>query len=83
MTMALSPSGDRVPRVLYARGALWRVTPDSSVKEGMMAMCWSGIKAAKGFSGWVCVLSWTYSVTAFSRERGAKKSVLGDIFFNY
>lgn len=36
------------------------------MKDGIMAMVWSGMRAANGFSGCVCVLSWTYSVTALS-----------------
>lgn len=38
--------------MLYASGTLFRVTPDSNVNDGTMAMVWSGIKAAKGFSFW-------------------------------
>lgn len=63
MTMALSPLALSFPRVVYATGTFLRVTPDSRVKEGIMAICWSGMRAAKGFSGWVRVLSWKYSVT--------------------
>jgi len=63
ITMALSRFGDSVPLVLYASGALYRVTPDSRVKDGIMAMVWSGMRAANGFSGCFCVLSWTYSAT--------------------
>lgn len=61
MTITLSRFGDNVPLVLYANGALYNVSPDSRVKDGTMAICWSGIRAAKGFSGCCCVLSWTYS----------------------
>lgn len=63
MTMALSPLGDNLPLVVYATGTFWRVTPDSRVKEGMTAICWSGIKLANGFSACEVILSWTYSVT--------------------
>lgn len=38
ITMALSPAGDSFPLVLYASGTLCNVTPDSSVKEGTMAI---------------------------------------------
>lgn len=59
MTMALSPSGDSLPLVVYATGTCWSVTPDSSVKDGMTAICWSGIKLANGFSACEVILSWT------------------------
>ena len=63
ITMALSRFGESFPLVLYARGIFCNVTPDSSVKEGMIAIVWSGIKAANGFSGCCCVLSYSYSAT--------------------
>lgn len=68
MTIALSRFGESFPRVLYASGTFSSVTPDSSMKEGIMAMVWSGIKAAKGFSGCWRVLSWTYSVNGSSER---------------
>lgn len=57
--------------MLYASGTLRKVTPDSRVKDGIMAIVWSGIKDAKGFSSCCCVLSWTYSV-AILRRGGVK-----------
>jgi hypothetical protein len=51
ITIALSPFGESLPLVLYANGTFCNVTPDSSVKDGIMAMVWSGIKDANGFSG--------------------------------
>jgi hypothetical protein len=33
------------------------VNPDSRVKDGMMAIDWSGMRLAKGFSGWDDTLS--------------------------
>ena len=79
ITMALSLFGDNSPFVLYARGTLRRVTPDSRVNEGIMAMFWSGINSENGFSGCFCVLSWTYSVailwTKVTRERTDKTSM--------
>jgi hypothetical protein len=38
ITMTLSQLALSLPRWLYATGTLRKVTPDSSVKEGMMAM---------------------------------------------
>jgi hypothetical protein len=38
MTIALSRFGESFPLVLYARGTLCNVTPDSRVKEGMIAI---------------------------------------------
>lgn len=38
MTRQLSPRGLSLPQVLYATGTSWSVTPDSSVKEGMVVM---------------------------------------------
>ena len=64
MTRALSAREESFPRVVYATGTFRRVTPDSRVKAGMIAICWSGINEAKGFSGWLEVLS-----TGFSDER--------------
>lgn len=63
ITIALSRSGESSPLVLYASGTLRIVTPDSNVKEGMIAMDCSGIRAENEFSDCCCVLSWTYSVT--------------------
>lgn len=57
MTIALSASGDKFPLVVYATGRFRRVTPDSRVNSGMIAISWSGIKAANGFSDWDCILS--------------------------
>ncbi len=72
ITIALSPFGDSLPRVLYAIGTLCRMTPDSRVNDGMTAMDCSGISLAKGFSGCVVTLS-----TGFSRwwrtQRGIQK----------
>lgn len=62
MTRALSPFGDSLPRELYAIGTLRRVTPDSRVNEGTIAMCWSGMREAKGFSGWAEALSTGFSI---------------------
>ena len=62
ITIALSRFGESFPLVLYASGTLCKVTPDSSVNDGIVAMVWSGIRDAKGFSGCWRVLSWTYSV---------------------
>lgn len=61
--MALSPFGESVPRVVYATGTLWSVAPDSSVNEGITAICWWGMRAANGFSGCDWILSWMYSAT--------------------
>ena len=69
MTKALSPFGDNVPRVVYATGTLCNSTPDSRVNEGTMAMCWSGMRVAKGFSGCRDVLS-----TGFSSFRGQNRT---------
>lgn len=55
--MALSASGLRTPYVLYASGTLRRVTPDSSVNEGIIAIDWSGMRLANGFSGCEEILS--------------------------
>lgn len=66
ITIALSPLGDSLPLVVYATGTFWSLTPDSRVKEGMTAICWSGIKLANGFSACELVLSWTYSVTGLA-----------------
>lgn len=51
--------------MVYATGTFWSVTPDSRVKVGTMAMCWSGIRDAKGFSGCAESLS-----TGFSHMKG-------------
>lgn len=40
MTMALSPVCDSLPRVVYDTGTFRRVTPDSRVKFGIIAICW-------------------------------------------
>lgn len=66
MIMALSAPGDKFPRVVYATGTLRRVTPDSKVNSGMIAIRCSGMRAAKGFSGCVWILSWKYSATDLS-----------------
>ena len=50
MTNALSRFSDGLSRVVYATGTLWKTTPDSSVKEGRMAICCSRISFANGFS---------------------------------
>lgn len=63
ITMALSPSGDNLPLVVYATETFCRVTPDSRVKDGMIAISWSGIRVAKGFSGCDWILSCMYSAT--------------------
>lgn len=42
------------------------VTPDSSSKEGMIAMSWSGIRCMKGFSG--CCSGVIRPATAISQE---------------
>lgn len=62
MTSALSPVGDSFPLVVYATGTLYKVTPDSSVNDGMMAISWSRISFENGFSGCDVILS-----TGFSR----------------
>ena len=68
MTKTLSPFRDSFPRVLYATGTLRRVVSDSRVKDGTMAMCWFGIRAANGFSGWPEALSTGFSVRSVQRE---------------
>lgn len=70
MTMALSPFVLSFPRVVYATGTLRRVAPDSSLNSGIMAICWSGIRAANGFSGWDDRLSYRYSVAVLWRAWG-------------
>lgn len=67
ITIALSPFGESFPLVLYASGMLCKVTPDSRVNDGIMAIVWSGMRDAKGFSGCWRVLSWTYSVAILQR----------------
>ena len=37
--------------MLNAMGTFLSVSPDSSVNEGMMAICWPGMREANGFSG--------------------------------
>lgn len=49
MIIALEPSALRTPRVEYATGTFRRTSPDSSVKEGIVAIVCVGIKDAKGF----------------------------------
>lgn len=73
MTIALSLFEDKLPLVVYATGTFFKVTPDSRVKEGIMTISWSGIKAANGFSGCCCVLSWKYSVTDLQKVQRRKK----------
>lgn len=68
ITMALSPLGDSLPLVVYAKGTLLNVTPDSSVKDGIMANSWSGIRLANGFSGCCRVLAWKYQPRSFDSE---------------
>lgn len=75
MTMALSPVGESLPRVVYDTGTLWSVTPDSRVKSGTIAIFWCGMREAKGFSGCLDVLStgvsdepgrlWSWILTEF------------------
>lgn len=70
MTMALSPFGLSFPRVVYATGTFRSVAPDSSLNSGIMAICWSGIRAANGFSGWDDRLSYRYSVAVLLGDMG-------------
>lgn len=70
MTIALSRLGESFPLVLYANGTLCKVSPDSKVKDGMMAIVWSGIRDANGFSGCCCVLSWSIQSLLLPRIEG-------------
>lgn len=70
MTSALSRPGDREPRVVYATGTLYRLAPDSRVKEGRMAICWLGISFPNGFSGWLDTLSAGFSVGSTTESKG-------------
>jgi len=74
ITIALSRFGESLPLVLYARGTLCNVTPDSNVKDEMMAIVWSGMREENGFSGCCRCLSWTYSVAVDIGRRGRMQS---------
>jgi hypothetical protein len=73
--MALSPFGDSLPLVVYATGTLLRVTPDSSVKDGTIAISWSGMRAANGFSDCERVLSYRYSANVLLNAEGCREVV--------
>ncbi len=60
--------------MLYATGTLRSVTPDSRVKEGTIAICWSGMREAKGFSDCAEALSTGFSICA--RKQGSMMVVL-------
>ena len=77
MTIVLSLFGESLPRVLYATGTFCSVSPDSRVNEGIIAMCWSGMSDANGFSGWLEALSTGFSKWLHERWVGILTVFLG------
>ena len=49
--------------MLYAIGTLCNRTPDSKSNDGTIAISWSGIKEANGFSGCWSTLSTGFSTS--------------------
>lgn len=79
ITIALSRLGDNFPLVLYANGILCKVSPDSKVKDGIIAIVWSGMRDANGFSGCCCVLSCSIQSLLLPKIEEYFVQLIGDV----